>query len=65
MIVKKYILTTYLKNEISEQNNSNAILRDLIIDNKEVNVGATDVIKVTDKNIGNINIGLQEAKNSI
>lgn len=59
---EKYILTTYLKNEISEQNNSNAILRDLIIDNKEVNVGATDVIKVTDKNIGNINIGLQEAK---
>ena len=44
------------------KNNSNAILRDLIIDNKEVNVGATDVIKVTDKNIGNINIGLQEAK---
>lgn len=60
--MEKYILTTYQKEGVSEQYNSNAILRTLTIDGKEITIGSTDLIKITNSNVGNIDLGLQEAK---
>lgn len=58
----KYILTTYNKQGVSEQNNSKVITKNLTIDKEEKTVGCTEIIKIDNTNIANINIGLQEAK---
>lgn len=58
----KYILTAYEKDGVLEKDSSKAISKTLTIDGEETLVGCTEVIKIKDNNIGNINIGLQEAK---
>ena len=58
----KYILTTYEKAGVSEENNSKVINKKITQNNEEKTVGATEIIKLNNKNVANINIGLQEAK---
>lgn len=58
----KYILTTYEKVGVSEENNSKVINKKITQNNEEKTVGATEIIKLNNKNVANINIGLQEAK---
>lgn len=58
----KYILTAYQKEGVSEQNNSKVISRVIDIENEQKTVGSTEIIKIENSNIGNVNIGLQEAK---
>ena len=58
----KYMLTTYLKEGVEEQNASKVISKTLELNGENKTVGATEVIKVADSNIANINIGLREAK---
>lgn len=58
----KYILTTYEKAGVSEENNSKVINKKITQNNEEKTVGATEIIKLDNKNVANINIGLQEAK---
>lgn len=59
----KYILTTYEKAGADSKNISKVINKNVSIEGKDVTVGATEIIKVDDNNISNINIGLQNAKN--
>ena len=58
----KYMLTNYKKEGVAEQYNSNVITRTINLNNEEKTVASTEIIKIEDSNIGNINIGLQEAK---
>ena len=58
----KYILAAYQKEGVSEQNNSKVISREIDMGDGQKTVGSTEIIKVQNSNIGNINIGLQEAK---
>lgn len=58
----KYILTTYEKAGVSEENNSKVINKKITQNNEEKTVGATEIIKLNNNNVANINIGLQEAK---
>lgn len=58
----KYILTAYQKEGVSEQNSSKVISREIDMGDGQKTVGSTEVVKVQNSNIGNINIGLQEAK---
>ena len=58
----KYILTTYEKSGVSEENNSKVINKKITQNNEEKTVGATEIIKLNNNNVANINIGLQEAK---
>lgn len=58
----KYILTTYEKAGVSEENNSKVINKKINQNNEGKTVGATEIIKLNNNNVANINIGLQEAK---
>lgn len=58
----KYALTTFEKEGISNEVNSNAIMKNINIDGKEQRVVATEVVNVNEENISNINIGLIKAK---
>ena len=58
----KYGLVEYEKQGISEENTSKAIEKTITIDGIEKTVGSTEIIKIEDKNIANINIGLKELK---
>ena len=58
----KYMLTTYEKAGVSEENNSKVINKKITQNNDEKTVGATEIIKLNNNNVANINIGLQEAK---
>lgn len=59
----KYILTSYEKDGIDNNNNSKVINKTLTVDGNEITVGSTEVIKIDNENIANINMGLQIAKN--
>lgn len=59
----KYILTSYQKEGADSKNVSKAINRTISIDGIEKTVGATEIIKLNENNISNINVGLQNAKN--
>lgn len=59
----KYILTSYQKEGAVSKNASKAINRTISIDGTEKTVGATEIIKLNENNISNINVGLQNAKN--
>lgn len=59
----KYILTAYEKDGADSKNVSKVINKSLSIEGINKTVGATEIIKVNDTSISNINIGLQNAKN--
>lgn len=56
----KYNLTSYKKLGISDNLNSDAILKEVNIDGNVKNVAITDVLEVNNTNITNIDIGLIE-----
>ena len=60
--VSKYIITDYQKEGVSSQFASKAIEQALTIDGETKDVGATEIINITDTNVANINIGLKKAK---
>ncbi len=55
---KEYALTTYKVEGASEEENSNAILKDLQIGEEQQKLASTDIIKITNRSIENINLGL-------
>ncbi len=54
----KYELTSYQKDGISNNLNSDAILKEVNIDGQVKNVGVTDIVEINNANISNIDIGL-------
>ena len=58
--IDKYNLTSYKKLGISDNLNSDAILKEVNIDGNVKNVAITDVLEVNNTNITNIDIGLIE-----
>lgn len=58
----KYKITKYKVEDAEETTNSDVIFKKITIDSKETDAGITDIIKIEDSNIENIDIGL--AKNS-
>lgn len=54
----EYALTTYKVAGADETQNSNAILKDLLIENEQQKLASTDIIEVTNTSIENINLGL-------
>lgn len=56
----KYSQTIYKKQGVDENINSDTILKEVNIDGSIQNVGITDVLRVTNKDINNINMGLVE-----
>lgn len=59
----KYGLTKYKVEGTTEKDNSNALMNELIIGESKQEVPSTDIIKITDSNISDVNIGLIELKN--
>ena len=59
----KYELTSYQKDGISNNLNSDAILKEVNIDGQVKNVGVTDIVEINNANISNIDIGLLEKGN--
>lgn len=57
-----YSLTTYRGENISEEENSDVIAKSIKIDNKEVNVASTDILKIKSDKFENINVGLIKIK---
>lgn len=55
---KNYELTTYQKNGISEEINSDVISKEISIDGKQETAGVTDVISIESANKENIDAGL-------
>ena len=55
----EYELTEYMKEGVSESQNSNAVLKSIVVDGQEQIYAVTDTINLYD-NISNINIGLKE-----
>lgn len=58
----KYIPTKYKVEGAGDSESSKAVLNNLKIDGEEKSVANTDTIIIKDKSIGNINLGLKEAK---
>ena len=56
----KYAVTKYQVNGASNDKNSDAIDRTIELDNEEIKVAITEVIKVTNKDIENVDLGLIE-----
>ena len=52
-----YTLTKYKVEGVSENVNSDAMMKDLIINGQNQNVASTDIIEINDENISNINVG--------
>lgn len=52
-----YALTKYKVEGVSENINSDAMMKELIINGQNQNVASTDIIEVSDENISNINVG--------
>lgn len=59
----KYTPTKYKVEGAVDSESSKAVLNNLKIDGEEKSVANTDTIIIKDKSIGNINLGLKEAKN--
>ena len=55
---QNYVLTNYKMQGISEDSNSDVIMKDVSIDGIEKKVGVTDTIKVVDSDVGHIDMGL-------
>ncbi|MCI9177821.1 MAG: DUF11 domain-containing protein [Clostridia bacterium] len=58
----KYSLTTYQAKEVSEELNSDAIDISIVLDGKKQIAGITDVIKITNTNVRDIDIGVYVAE---
>ena len=56
----KYSITKYKATEANENTNSDAIEKTITIDNKEEKIALTDVIKLNDSKVDNIDLGLVE-----
>ena len=52
-----YTLTKYKAEGVSEAVNSDAMMKELIINGENQNIASTDIIEVSDENISNINVG--------
>lgn len=52
-----YNLTKYKVEGVSEDINSDAMMKELTINGQNQNVASTDIIEITDENISNINVG--------
>ena len=52
-----YTLTKYKAEGVSETVNSDAMMKELIINGENQNVASTDIIEVSDENVSNINVG--------
>lgn len=59
----QYVLTKYKVAGLSEEENSNAIVNELLIENEKREVASTDILEVKDNNISNINIGFIKLEN--
>lgn len=53
-----YEITTYQKNGVSEKLNSDAIKKEVSIDGNTKQVGITDILSITNKDLNNIDMGL-------
>lgn len=58
----QYSLTKYKAEGISETQNSDVRLNEILFEGKKQNIASTDVIKIEDTDISNIDIGLIELK---
>ena len=54
----RYTITTYQKDGVASSVNSDAVNMEVVLDGTRTNVGMSDTIRVTDKNVRNIDIGL-------
>lgn len=59
----QYVVTKYKVAGLSEEENSNAIVNELLIEKEKKEVASTDILEVKDNNISNINIGLIKLEN--
>lgn len=59
----KYTVTKYKVNEAAENQNSDVMRNELTIDGQTQKLASTDIIKVEEENISNINMGLVNLKN--
>lgn len=58
-----YALTKYKVEGVSQTNNSDAMMKDLIIDGQTQNVASTDILDMNEGNISDINIGFVKLQN--
>lgn len=58
----QYSITKYKVEGVSEAQNSDVRLNEISLEGKKQNIASTDVIKIEDNDISNINIGLIELK---
>ena len=54
----RYTITTYQKDGVATSVNSDAVNMEVVLDGVRTNVGMSDTIKVEDRNVRNIDIGL-------
>ena len=54
----KYQITKYQVKDATEENNSDAMQRNIVVDGKELKTGITDILEIKENDIANINIGL-------
>lgn len=54
----RYTITTYQKNGVPTTSNSDAINMEVVLDGNKTNVGMSDTIKIVDKNVRYIDIGV-------
>lgn len=59
----QYALTKYKVDGVSETENSNAVINELLIENQRKQVASTDIIELQDYDISNINIGFIKLEN--
>lgn len=57
-----YKLTSYMQSGVSSARNSKAVAKTMTINGQEKTYGVTDTIDITDRSIGNINMGLVESQ---
>ena len=61
--VGQYSLTTYQAEGVNENENSDVRLNELLIEGSRQKVASTDIIRINDQNVSDINIGLIELQN--
>ena len=61
--VNRYALTKYKAEGISEEENSDVNLNEILIGDTRQQVASTDIVNITDSNVSDISIGLIELQN--
>lgn len=61
--ITQYALTRYQAEGANDNNNSKAMMNELIIDGNKQQVASTDIIEIKDSNIANINAGFIKLQN--